>query len=101
MTPCVAAWRLKSTQSVLARLAAQRQIKAQLAGEGIRVSMVRHSEIMERARAYLADNPQVYDEARALAQRLGMYQRPIRRRLSVSVSADDKMPTEKVGVFRP
>jgi hypothetical protein len=59
--------------NVLARLAAQRQVKAQLAGEGRRVSMVRHSEIMERARAYLDANPKLYDEARALAQRLGMY----------------------------
>jgi hypothetical protein len=65
---------------VLARLAAKRQVKSALAGEGIRVSMVRHSEIMERARAYLDANPKLYDEARELAQRLGMYQRPSRRR---------------------
>jgi hypothetical protein len=65
---------------VLARLAAQRQVKAQLAGEGRRVSMVRHSEIMERTRAYLEDHPQLYIEAKALAERLGMYQRKSRRR---------------------
>ena len=68
---------------VLARLAAKREVKAQLAGEGRRVSMVRHSEIMERARAYLDAHPQLYIEAKALAQRLGMYQRPSRRRLPV------------------
>jgi hypothetical protein len=38
---------------------------------------------MERARAYLDAHPQLYIEAKALAQRLGMYQRPSRRRLPV------------------
>jgi hypothetical protein len=66
--------------NVLARLAAKRQIKAQLAGEGRRLSMVRHSEIMEKARAYLEANPKLYDEAKALAQRLGMWAKPSRRR---------------------
>jgi hypothetical protein len=80
--------------NVLARLAAQRQIKAQLAGEGVRVSMVRHSEIMERANALLSANPRLYIEARALAERLGMYQRPSRRRLSVRRTEDAKSPTE-------
>jgi hypothetical protein len=69
--------------NVLARLAAKREVKAALAGEGRRLSMVRHSEIMERALALLDANPKLYDEARALAQRLGMYERPSRRRHSV------------------
>jgi hypothetical protein len=80
--------------NVLARLAAQREIKAQLAGEGRRVSMVRHSEIMAMAQAYLADHPKLYDEARALAERLGMFQRPSRRRPAVSASEDAKTTTE-------
>jgi hypothetical protein len=79
---------------VLARLAAQRQIKAQLAGEGVRVSMVRHSEIMAQARALLAAKPQLYDEARALAERLGMYQRPSRRRRAVRSTEDANSTTE-------
>jgi hypothetical protein len=46
--------------NVLARLAAQRQVKAALAGEGVRVTMVPYREIMERANALLDANPRLY-----------------------------------------
>jgi hypothetical protein len=84
---------------VLARLAAKRQVKAALAGQGIRVSMVRHSEIMERARAFLAEHPEVYAEAREIAGRLGMYQRTRRRRTAVSGTEPRVSATEVAGKF--
>jgi hypothetical protein len=39
--------------------------------------------IMARA-SYLDANPKLYDEAKALAERLGMYQRKSRRRCAES-----------------
>jgi hypothetical protein len=61
--------------------------------------MVRHSEIMAKAQALLDANPKLYDEARALAERLGMYQRPSRRRIAVSRTENAKMPTDIVEII--
>ena len=57
---------------VLARIAARNVVKAQLRGQGLRVSRISHAEIMSRASAYLADHPELYREALERAQREGM-----------------------------
>jgi hypothetical protein len=69
-----------SAVKVLARLAAKRAVETELRAKGVRVTLVRPAEISAQANAYLAANPQLYDEARERAARLGMYEKPRRRR---------------------
>jgi 2-iminoacetate synthase ThiH len=68
---------------VLARLAAKKAVEAELRAKGIRTTLVTPAEISAQANAYLAANPQVYVEARERAARLGMYEKPRRRRSQV------------------
>jgi hypothetical protein len=67
---------------VLARLAARNAVKEQLRADGVRVSLVRPCEINIKATAYLASHPELMDEARERARRLGMFEKPKRRRKS-------------------
>ena len=60
--------------NVLARLAAKNAVKEQLRDQGARVTLVPIREINERAYAYLADHPELYQEALELARRLGFIQ---------------------------
>jgi hypothetical protein len=69
-----------SAVHVLARLAARKAVKEELRAEGVRPSLVKPAEISARARAYLEANPRLYKEALERAQRLGMYEKPKRRR---------------------
>ena len=57
---------------VLARSAARNVVKAQPAAQGVRVSHVPYAEIVSRASAYLADHPELYQEALERAQHMGM-----------------------------
>ena len=57
---------------MLARLAARNAVKAQLRGQGVRVSHVPHAEIVARATEYLAAHPELYEQALQRAQHLGM-----------------------------
>ena len=57
---------------VLARQAARNEVKRQLAGQGVRVSHVRHAEILARASEYLEQHPELYREALDRAASLGM-----------------------------
>jgi len=68
-----------SAVKVLARLAAKKAVEAELRAQGVRVTLVRPAEITTQANAYLAANPQLYDEARERAARLGMYEEPRRK----------------------
>ena len=61
-----------SVVKVLARLAARNEVKRQLRAQGVRVSPVRHAEILAQASAYLADHPELYQEALERAQREGL-----------------------------
>ena len=72
-----------SAVAVLARLAARNAVKDQLRADGVRVSLVPPVEINIKATAYLALHPELYDEARERAVRLGMFEKPKRRRRSV------------------
>jgi hypothetical protein len=64
---------------VLARLAAKKAVEAELRAKGVRTTLVKPAEISAQANAYLAANPQLYDEARERAARLGMYEKPRRK----------------------
>lgn len=67
---------------VLARLAAKKAVKKQLRSEGRRLTLVFSAEITRRANEYLALHPELFDEARERAQRLGVFEKPKRRRRS-------------------
>ena len=68
-----------SIVKVLARLAAKKAVQAELRDKGVRVTLVSPAEITALANDYLANNPQVYVEARERAARLGMYEKPRRK----------------------
>jgi len=55
--------------NVLARLEARNAVKAELRGQAIRPSSVKSSEISEKARAYLEQHPELYEEAMQRAWR--------------------------------
>jgi hypothetical protein len=68
-----------SAVHVLARMAARRAVQEELRSEGVRVTLVKPSEISARAQVYLADHAELYREALERAQRLGLYEKPWRR----------------------
>jgi hypothetical protein len=59
----------------LARLAARNAVKEQLRAQGVRLTLVPPCEINTKASAYLALHPELMDEARERAHRLGMFER--------------------------
>jgi hypothetical protein len=64
----------------LARLAAKRAVTEQLRSEGVRVSLVPPRDISAKAQVYLADHPELYQQAVERARLLGMFEKPKRRR---------------------
>jgi hypothetical protein len=56
----------------LARSAAKKAVTEQLRDQGVRVSLVPIREITERAQQYLADHPELYQQALERARQLGM-----------------------------
>jgi hypothetical protein len=68
------AFKLVGAQAIklLARLAARNAVKAQLRGQGVRVSHVPHAQIIAQATEYLAAHPELYEQALQRAQHLGM-----------------------------
>src|SRR6516164_8075812 len=58
--------------NVLARLAARNIVKEQLRDQGVRVSLVPIRDITEKAQRYLADHPELYQQALERARQLGM-----------------------------
>ena len=79
-----------SAVSVLARLAAKRAVQDELRDQGVRVSLVKPAEISAKAHAYLQSHPELYREALERAQRLGMYEKPKRRRKSAVMVTPDR-----------
>ena len=55
---------------VLARLAAKRAVQAQLRDQGVRVSLFPHAELMRQAGEYLANHPELYQQALERAKRM-------------------------------
>jgi hypothetical protein len=58
--------------NVLARLAARNIVKEQLRDQGGRVSLVPIRDITEKAQRYLAEHPELYQQALERARQLGM-----------------------------
>jgi hypothetical protein len=57
---------------VLARLAAKRAVQDELRSQGVRVTLVRPAEIIERAKLYLEQHPELYRQALERAKKMGM-----------------------------
>ena len=70
----------RSAICILARLAAKRAVTEELRAQGVRVSLVKPAEISVKAQAYLQSHPELIDAARERAQRLGMFEKPQRKR---------------------
>ena len=68
-----------SAVHVLARMAARKAAQEELRSQGVRVSLVKPSEISVKAQAYLQSHPELYREALERAQRLGMYEKRRRK----------------------
>ena len=64
---------------VLARLAAKKAVEAELRAKGVRVTLVRPAELTVQSQAYLQSHPELIDEAKARAFRLGMFEKPRRK----------------------
>ena len=60
---------------VLARLAAKKAVEAELRAKGVRVTLVKPAEISAQVQVYLANHPELIDEAKERAARLGMYEK--------------------------
>ena len=56
--------------AALARRSARKAVTEQLRSEGVRVSLVKPSELSIRASAYLANHPELYREALYRVQRM-------------------------------
>jgi hypothetical protein len=98
---------------ILARLMAKKAVALALRNEGINALHVLPRDISDRARAYLAQHPEVWKEAIAMAHRVDERegkrkekQRLRRKELaqlrasrSVTQSDNDESPTENVGLF--
>jgi hypothetical protein len=69
-----------SAVHVLARLQARKAVQQEMRSQGVRVSLVKPADISAKAQVYLADHPELYQEALERAQRLGMYEKPRRLR---------------------
>ena len=63
--------------NVLARLAAKTAVKEQMRGEGIRMTLVPPREITERAQQYLAEHPELYQQALERAKQMGWIKEPL------------------------
>ena len=69
-----------SAVHVLARLSAKKAVQDELRSQGVRVSLVKPSEISVRANEYLRQHPELYREALVRAQLIGCFEKPKRRR---------------------
>jgi hypothetical protein len=69
----------RSAICILARLAAKKAVTEELRNQGVRVTLVRPAEITAKAIEYLPIHPELYDEARERAQRIGMIEKPRRK----------------------
>jgi hypothetical protein len=68
-----------SAINVLARLAAKNAVKEQMGGQGRRMTLVPPREIAEQAQRYLADHPELYQQALERAKQMGWIKPPAER----------------------
>jgi hypothetical protein len=59
-----------SAVKVLARLAAKRAVQAKLRDQGVRVTTYPYAELMRQATEYLANHPELYQQALERAKRM-------------------------------
>jgi hypothetical protein len=64
---------------VLARLATKRAIEAEIKDQGVHPWLVRLWEINDRARVYLAQHPELLEQAEEKARLLGLFERQPKR----------------------
>ena len=60
----------------LARSIAKNAVKEQLRAQGVRVTLVPIREIHEKAQRYLAEHPELYQQALERAKRMGYVEQP-------------------------
>jgi NAD(P)-dependent dehydrogenase (short-subunit alcohol dehydrogenase family) len=65
--------------NALARLAARRVVNAELRGQGVRVTLVKPATINAKATEYLANHPELYEQAHDIAVRFKMYEKDKRK----------------------
>jgi hypothetical protein len=75
----------------LARLAAKRAVKEEMRAQGIRLTLVFPATITAKASKYLSAHPELFDEARERARKLG-YVDP----LSANISSDAQTRSEPI-----
>ena len=68
-----------SAVHVLARTAARKAVQEELRSEGVRVSLVKPSDISVRANEYLSQHPELYRAALERAQQMGLYEKRRRK----------------------
>jgi hypothetical protein len=73
----------------LARLAAKNAVKAEMRAQGVRLTLVFPATITAKASEYLSAHPELFDEARERARKLG-YVDP----LSANISSDAQRQNE-------
>jgi hypothetical protein len=59
-----------SAVKVLARLAAKKAVQNELRDQGVRISVFPYAELMRLAHEYLANHPELYQQALERAQRM-------------------------------
>jgi hypothetical protein len=77
-----------SAVHVLARMMARRAVQEELRSQGVRVSLVTPAEISVRAQVYLSQHPELIDQAKERALRLGLFEKPRRRLRQIMVTPD-------------
>ena len=70
-------FRVDHAINILARSAARNAVKEQMCDQGVRVTLVPTREIDEKATIYLEEHPELFDQARERALRLGMIAPPM------------------------
>jgi hypothetical protein len=75
----------------LARLAAKNAVKAEMRAQGVRLTLVFPATITAKASEYLSAHPELFDEARERARKLG-YVDP----LSANISSDAQTRSEPI-----
>ena len=55
-----------------ARSIARNAVQEELRAQGVRVTLVKPAEITQRARAYLEQHPELYEQALERAKRMGL-----------------------------
>ena len=73
LSPRKHSFKLSGTHAIaiLARLAAKNAVKEKLRGDGVRLSLVPPRIITEQAQRYLAEHPELYQQALERAKQMG------------------------------